>query len=269
MPLLPQSGSDAGPPVDPLRVLLAEDHVLSQTMTVRLLQAEGHEVHVVANGVDAVAACRMHRFDFVLMDLRLPGIDGLEAIRIIRTESPDVPERTMQIWALTAESGPETVAQCIGAGADGHLAKPLKPQQLSLLLGGKQEGELKGTSSATSHRETLLNSVGHDQTLALSLVNLFLSDFDSLFQRIQASISCCDFSTLLKEAHSLKSPARIFGAKKLHALCDRVEGISRIAEREQLNAVGDEFLGELQSLRQVVGLLRFDEDDHTAEKHSE
>lgn len=256
---LPQTGFDPDVPVGPLSILLAEDHVLSQTITVRLLQAEGHEVFAVSNGLDAVAACRDQQFDFVLMDLRLPGMGGLEAIRAIRDGTSSGRERPLQIWALTADSGDEVVCACVNAGADGHLAKPLKRQQLSLLLQGQQQTPPEVDTNASNQRETILSNVGYDRALATSLAEIFLRDFDSLLRRVQSGIQCHDFPRLQSEAHSLKSPARIFDTKKLHMLCEAVEQACLNSDGQQLDCVSERFLEELSKLRLEISLMSFDE----------
>jgi CheY-like chemotaxis protein/nitrogen-specific signal transduction histidine kinase/HPt (histidine-containing phosphotransfer) domain-containing protein len=108
----------------PLRILLAEDVALNRTILTRLIERDGHRVCAVGNGAAAVAALAMDQFDLVLMDSRMPGMDGLEATRRIRV-LPDRTKATLPILALTANVLPEEAALFHEAGMDGILHKPL------------------------------------------------------------------------------------------------------------------------------------------------
>lgn len=244
-----------------LKILLAEDHVLSQAMTVRLLQADGHEVSVVGTGLKAIDACRDQSFDVVLMDLQLPVLDGLTAIRAIR-ESQSLRSR-VPIWVLTADSSDEVVAACLAAGADGHLTKPLRPKMLLDRLRNPdlcEANQLQNSNApATSvQRDVLLQSVGQDRALAKSLVELFQRDYDSLVKRFEIAFDTQDFKTLTSEAHSLKSPARVFGASDLHCLCDDLEKIGQRCDADQLANINQSFLCKLTQLHQAVATLDFE-----------
>nr|WP_283949692.1 response regulator [Limobrevibacterium gyesilva] len=113
----------ADTPLAGLRVLLAEDNPTNQLITRTLLQRAGATVELVADGASAVAAAGASSFDVVLMDLQMPGMDGLEAARAIRAGEP--PGRRLRIIGLTAAIGPDTERACRAAGMDTHLGKPV------------------------------------------------------------------------------------------------------------------------------------------------
>ncbi|MCF8483142.1 MAG: response regulator [Rhodospirillum sp.] len=125
---IPRSEGEAPlkPPIRrrPLRILLAEDVALNRTILTRMIERDGHRVRAVGNGAAAVAALAMDQFDLVLMDSRMPGMDGLEATRRIRALADRV-KATLPILALTANVLPEDAAQFRAAGMDGVLHKPL------------------------------------------------------------------------------------------------------------------------------------------------
>ena len=116
----------------PARILVAEDNRINQTVIFRMLQKFGYQAEMVADGGAAVEA--MHRTDFelILMDVEMPGIDGLTATRQIRTEIP--PERQPVVVALTAHALSDRRDAYLRAGMDGYLAKPLRAADLSALL---------------------------------------------------------------------------------------------------------------------------------------
>lgn len=112
-------------------VLLVEDNPVNQTVIEAMLRSLGYEVSVVADGEQAVDSVRAQRFDAVLMDCRLPVVDGYESTRRIRR----LPERHgLPIIALTANALLGDREACLEAGMDDYLAKPFKRTDLQQLL---------------------------------------------------------------------------------------------------------------------------------------
>lgn len=119
-------------PVRPLRVLVAEDNPVNQEVAVGLLRRGGHEVDVVANGHAAIDAVRGGTYDVVLMDLHMPGLDGLDATREIR-RLPGA-RGQVPIIALSASPMREATERARAAGMNGHLIKPVDPEALAAAL---------------------------------------------------------------------------------------------------------------------------------------
>jgi signal transduction histidine kinase/CheY-like chemotaxis protein len=112
-----------------LRVLLAEDNLVNQKVMVSLLEKAGHAVQVADNGHEAVAAWRQGGFDLILMDVQMPVLDGVAATAAIREAEADGGGR-LPIIALTAHALQGDRERFLGAGMDGYLAKPVRPEQL-------------------------------------------------------------------------------------------------------------------------------------------
>jgi signal transduction histidine kinase/DNA-binding response OmpR family regulator len=111
----------------PLRILLAEDNPVNQKVAVRILERLGYRPDVVGNGLEALEALRRQTYDIVLMDVHMPEMNGLEATRhVVTTFSKDRP----WITALTAGAMPENRDECIAAGVDDYLTKPINVQEL-------------------------------------------------------------------------------------------------------------------------------------------
>jgi two-component system, sensor histidine kinase len=119
---------DAGE--DGLRILLAEDHPTNQKVVQLVLEPLGVDLVIAPDGAKAVEAWRGSRFDLVLMDMQMPQMDGLEAIRMIRTEEAGLGSGRIPIIMLTANAMDEHRKWSAEAGADLHLAKPFTPQAL-------------------------------------------------------------------------------------------------------------------------------------------
>jgi len=106
-----------------MRVLIVDDHPVNREMMRLMLAAADCETVEAADGVEAVEQAQAGDFDLILMDLRMPRLDGLAATERIR--ALDAPVAAAPILAVTADAMPEDAARCRNAGMDGHLAKPI------------------------------------------------------------------------------------------------------------------------------------------------
>jgi CheY-like chemotaxis protein len=117
------------PEVRPLRVLLAEDSLVNQRLAVGLLGKDGHTVVVANNGKEAIAALASQEFDVVLMDVEMPEMDGFGATAVIRVQEKQTGAH-IPIIAMTAHAMKGDREQCLEAGMDDYVSKPVRAQQL-------------------------------------------------------------------------------------------------------------------------------------------
>ncbi|MGD8998194.1 MAG: response regulator transcription factor [Anaerolineae bacterium] len=124
--------------MEPLRILLVDDHLLFRKGLIRLLDAQpGFDVVGEArDGLEAIEKTRQLRPDVVLMDIRMPNCDGLEATRRIKARMPDV-----QVVMLTVSDSEQDLAAAVKYGADGYLLKDLQPEELFEQLRRVGKGE--------------------------------------------------------------------------------------------------------------------------------
>jgi signal transduction histidine kinase/CheY-like chemotaxis protein/ligand-binding sensor domain-containing protein len=112
-----------------LHILLAEDNVVNQVLTSRILEEEGHTVVLAGNGWEALEALDKQKFDLVVMDVSMPEMDGFEAVTAIRTREEKTGSH-IPIIAVTAHAMKGDRERCLEAGMDAYISKPIRPEEL-------------------------------------------------------------------------------------------------------------------------------------------
>jgi PAS domain S-box-containing protein len=116
----------------PLRILLADDHMVNQKVAIQILARMGYRADVAGNGLEVLEALRRQPYDVVLMDVQMPEMDGLAATQQIRQEWP--PERRPRIVAMTANAMQGDRDECMAVGMDDYISKPIRVQKLAEAL---------------------------------------------------------------------------------------------------------------------------------------
>jgi CheY-like chemotaxis protein len=113
------------------RILLAEDNTSNQKVIMAMLKRLGYRADPVANGIEALQALDRQHYDIVLMDVRMPEIDGLDATRIIRQRWPENGPKVIAITACALEGD---MKRCLDCGMDDYMSKPVKISDLAEIL---------------------------------------------------------------------------------------------------------------------------------------
>ncbi|HEV8058601.1 MAG TPA: response regulator, partial [Gemmataceae bacterium] len=148
---IPESSALFLPGSKQLRVLLVDDNRINQVVGTRLLQRDGHAVTVVGSGEEALVRLDHEVFDVCLMDVQMPGMDGLEATSALRLREKNTGRR-LPVIALTAHAMKGDRERCLAAGMDSYLAKPVRPEELRKALTelGQAGNAPAGTRAAAS-----------------------------------------------------------------------------------------------------------------------
>jgi len=129
-----------------MRIFVVDDHSLFRDGVISLLEADGHTVVGQAgDGLTAVESVRSSKPDLVLMDIKMPGMDGIEALRLIKSASPEV-----KVIMLTVSEDEASLIDSIRAGADGYLLKHLNAKDFLEMISGIERGEAAITRSLTT-----------------------------------------------------------------------------------------------------------------------
>ncbi|WGW02400.1 hybrid sensor histidine kinase/response regulator [Tropicibacter oceani] len=195
------------PDMPPCDVLLVEDNEINLTLAQDMLQLLGHRVTVARNGQQAVEAAAARAFDLILMDIRMPVLDGLGATRAIR--EGDGPCRDVPVVALSANVLPSARSRFMHEGMSGFLAKPLILEDLQQAIATFVKAPMPGIAGDAPQPRKAMTP---DQLCAG-----YQSELDALFARLGAlPDDAAGLKALADEAHRVAGSAGVFGQPLLH-----------------------------------------------------
>ena len=227
--------------VRPLHMLLAEDIEINRLMAKRMLENAGHQVDTAVDGHQVVEMAEKGDYDVILMDIHMPGMDGMEATRKIRA-FPDARHRELPIVALTADIASSNIEEYIACGMDDYCAKPLNLDALARVLSGlgfASQRHMSSDTAAPADHAADIDSPPADSTplvneTKLSEVLIALPDCIQMFRQ-QTETTRETFEDLMeqqdrgeirKQAHALKGVALSLGLDRLSAACADLEELS-------------------------------------------
>jgi two-component system sensor histidine kinase/response regulator len=219
------------------RILLVEDNPVNQRVASRLLQKLDADVTLANNGAEALERLAEGGIDAVLMDCQMPVMDGFTATARIRDlEREEGLGRRLPIIALTANVMTEDRENCIAAGMDAHIGKPIIPTQLADCL-SRYLGERKALHDVDV--SALREITGGDLEFERELIDTFVASGDKALKDILEAVRSSDFDTVGKRAHALKGASANIHAHRLAAAASNLE----VAARSN-------------SVREIAGLVR-------------
>jgi CheY-like chemotaxis protein/HPt (histidine-containing phosphotransfer) domain-containing protein len=233
------------PSPGPLKILLAEDQELNAKIIAFFLRLDGHTVTMAANGRKALEALAGETFDLVLMDVQMPVMDGLEALRRIRDGQTPGIDPAITVIALTAHAAAGDREQLLEAGMDGYLSKPLDTEKLYETIAGlAQSGRRTGTNVQGSEPAArpdctidfagLIGKFAGDAKVVGELLALYLETSAQKSGEIFTAAASGDVAKLAEECHSMAGIAASFGFKTVAEACQKTERLARAGEEAKL-----------------------------------
>ncbi|MEW6153450.1 MAG: response regulator [Actinomycetota bacterium] len=227
------------PTAPPLWALLVDDSPVNLKVGARLLEKLGHEVDLASDGTEAVAAVHRRRYDVVLMDMYMPGLDGPDATRRIRAELAE--EEQPHIIAVTASILEDDRARCIAAGMDGFLTKPMRLRDLERALAQvprpgashhrrpAADGPSLRPAAAPAEAPALDRQVIDQLSMIMggpalaAIVETYDAQARSLVEELATAAAHGQADKARRAAHTLRGSSSSLGAVALPGRCQAVE----------------------------------------------
>ena len=246
-----------------VRILLAEDDSTNQQVALAFLNKLGYRADVVANGKEALEALRSFPYELVFMDCHMPEIDGYEATRRIRDPQSGVRNHTVPVIAMTARAMKGDREECLAAGMNDYVTKPVAVQTLAEVLEKWLPREIKDLPSQSSapppkklpslttepdslavlvfDQAGLLDRFMGDEKLAGVVIAGFLSDIPTQINALRDLVKEGKPESAGAQAHKIKGAAASVGGEALGEVAFAMEKAGR-----------DGDVGKLESLMPIL-----------------
>ncbi|HIJ63000.1 MAG TPA: response regulator [Rhodospirillaceae bacterium] len=248
-----QSPADSKEPKRSLRLLVAEDNAINQSVATGLLARLGHRADVANDGGQAVILVERGHYDIVLMDVQMPGMDGIQATKAIRALKGA--KAATPIIAMTANAMAGDREAFLAAGMDDYIAKPINRRALQSLLDRWIDRCTSGPMAVEDDMPPLVDTAAQaelaedlgTETLT-DLLDRFWAGIPAAVVELQAAIDGGQAETVSKLAHRLKGQAANLGFQRIAAVASTLEQAGKLG-------AGD-LSTPLQSIRTVVDATR-------------
>ncbi|MCB9551007.1 MAG: response regulator [Myxococcales bacterium] len=219
----------------PLRILVAEDSRLNQTLAIEMLRRLGYEADVASDGIEALACLQQRTYDVVLMDVLMPEMDGVTATRRIRERF--AAHEQPRIIAVTASALVGDARRLLAAGMDDYISKPIMARELIAALercapdaiGGTPIANMRDTLSSGSAIDAaawarLLDLLGDQRAEKLpTIVDEFIDTTRTTLADARAALAARDLDALYRAAHTLKATSASMGAGAMARVAGTLE----------------------------------------------
>jgi CheY-like chemotaxis protein len=251
----------------PLSILLAEDGEVNRAVMVELLKRSGHRVTLVEDGGEAVDAWRKQTFDAIFMDLQMPTMDGIEATKAIRREESK--DKHVPIIAITAAAMKSDQEQCLAAGMDEYISKPINFAKFRRLLSRLESGNALNDvvsdqrKTVKRKKEPAVGPVAGQNAIdfcapfsmlacpldqQVMLVRTLQKETQQRVDEIAQGIRSADLRLLVRASHSLRSAAGLFAAQHVALAAGTIEKAARAGSMLNIDE-------NFEILREAAGIM--------------
>lgn len=211
-----------------LRILLVEDNAVNRAVALGILSKRGHETEIAVSGGEAVERAVAREFDVILMDVQMPGVDGLEATRRIRKFEKENGKPRVLIIAMTAHAMEGDRERCFAAGMDRYVAKPIVREEFLAVI-EKNDDTPAESGNGEIDRAFLLSQFEGDTAMMEEVLGIFRENAPVMLEELMVSVREEDIEGIREKAHTLKGALGSLGLKEAAEAAAQLE---RTAEEE-------------------------------------
>ncbi|MDF1614126.1 ATP-binding protein [Desulfurivibrio dismutans] len=231
------------------RLLLAEDAPENRLLFKAYLNDTPYQLETAVNGEEAVEKFQQSRYDLVLLDIQMPGMDGYTAARTMRVWEAERGREPTPIVALTAHAFREDIRKSREAGCDGHMVKPIKMEDFLRII-----GRYLGAAGPAVPIAGAENQPEQPDDLLADLVPGYLARVSNDLGEMKAALAAQDYQKLRRLAHTLKGTGGGYGFNRLSELGAVLEEVADRADDEKIGFYLEELHLYLDKIRVRHGI---------------
>ncbi len=213
-----------------IKILIAEDNTANQYLFERILSYAGFDVTIANNGQEALDALVEQTYDLCIMDMQMPVMSGVQAIKLYRYMEPD---SSLPFIILTANATQEATKACEETGAEAYITKPIRAHLLVDTIHSLINIKVKDTiivKNGTHNNDAILDydqiNIINDKEVFENMIKLFSANLQTNINKITEAINNDDYSEYKIVLHSLKGIAGNFGAIQLYKVIINAEKVT-------------------------------------------
>ena len=249
------------------RILIAEDNSTNREVALGMLRKLGLRAEAVADGSEAISALESIPYDLVLMDMRMPVMDGIEAARQIRNPLSAVLNHEIPIIALTANAMQSDREDCLAAGMNDFVQKPIRKAELrdaltkwlhtdkvaiSTAIGKVVPTRTVEDAAAIFDRVGVLDRLEGDNELAQIIFAAFLEDIPRQIQTLKELLKSGDAAGSARQAHSIRGASASVGGEGLCRVATEMEKAADAGDLDRVNIRMNELEAQFLLLRDAI-----------------
>ncbi|MEZ4528268.1 MAG: ATP-binding protein [Desulfobacterales bacterium] len=270
-----------------LRILVAEDNFFNQKVILAMLKKFNFAADIAENGREAVETLRSKPYDLVFMDMQMPEMDGIEAVRLIRSPEYGVLNPDIPIVAMTANVTKEDRQKCLDAGMNDYIAKPIDTDRLLSVINyqlSADSGQLpvkkesvtsdnRSQNTEIFNRQDFLNRMGGNEILLKEMIADIPDHFFEVTAQLKKASERGDEKETGHLAHFLKGISANVSAERIRDIAIQMEIASKENRTDTVPALITRLEQEVEMFRSAVSDIfpeLFQKSEvHESEQHSE
>ena len=258
-----------------LNIIVGEDNPTNQKVIEKILEFAGYTVDVVDNGEKVLDAVEEKDYDLMIMDMHMPVMDGIEAVKLYRFMTSGR-RNNMPVIMLTANATTEAVEKCMEAGADAYLTKPIETEKFLSTIESLVKSGNAADDAAKSRKNVFklipskkteqvpvidvnvldnLTSLSQDVDFMNDLIQGFLKDSKQLIENMELSLRDENYAKMQDYAHAMKGSARSIGATALAEYASKIHNLCTGEQRENIPSLIDSINKEYTSTHSALNLF--------------
>lgn len=242
--------------ISKINILVVEDTQMNQLYIDALLEMWSCRYDIVDNGYQAIKKCADEDYDIILMDIQMPGINGIETTKKIRAQYPRY--RSTPIIALSAATFQSNIDDALKAGLDGFLAKPYTPTELKNKI-DQYVGESSNINISNTHSSNIAfidDLYEGNYHHALKMMDIFLDNIDHHLDDLSVSISDVDFGSIQSISHKIKPMFGMIGQPKYAQKMGVIQASSEHSDIITIRSTFDYIMSSIPDIKEQIAQIQ-------------